>query len=338
MNKVQADTPALERLLAFSLQQRDNPIDPQAACRLFNGFSEGFPNLAVDRYADTLVIHDFSKNTALPNDLLETILTTMRNFSQPFHSVLLKQRFSPELERRRGTLLMGKTPADRVREGKMFHAIDLRLNRDCSLYLDSAGLRRWLMDHSAEKTVLNTFAYTGSYGTAALAGGAKQVVQTDLKAGFFQLFERSLKLNKFPAEKSEFVAGDFFRVSSAMRKERRLFDLVILDPPFFSKTNSGVVDQLARGFALVNKIRPLVADGGRIVFVNNALFLSGKEFMRQIEQFLVEDYLKIGECIEVPTSFFGNVSTAVYPADPTPFNHPTKIILLEITRKDSQKG
>lgn len=338
MNKVQADTQALERLLAFSLEQRDNPIDPQAACRLFNGFSEGFPVLAVDRYADTLVIHDFSKKAALPNDLFETILTTMRNFGQPFHSVLLKQRFSPEPERRRGTLLMGETPADRVCEGKLFHAVDLRLNRDCSLYLDSARLRQWLTDHSAQKTVLNTFAYTGSYGTAALAGGAKQVVQTDLNAGFFQLFKRSLKLNKFPAEKSEFVAGDFFRVSSAMRREHRLFDLVILDPPFFSKTNSGVVDQLARGFALVNKIRPLVADGGKIVFVNNALFLSGKEFLQQIEQFLVDDYLKIGERIEVPASFFGKVSTAVYPADPTPFNHPTKIILLEITRKDGQKG
>ncbi len=338
MNKGKADIPVLEHLLALSLQRRDNPIDPLAACRLFNGFSEGLPVLTVDRYADTLVIHDFSKNAALPNDLLETILTTMRNFNQPFHSVLLKQRFSPEPERRRGTLLMGETPADRVREGKMFHAIDLRLNRDCSLYLDSAGLRQWLMDHSAEKTVLNTFAYTGSYGTAALAGGAKLVVQTDLNAGFFQLFERSLKLNKFPAEKSEFIAGDFFRVSSAMRRERRLFDLVILDPPFFSKTNSGVVDQLTCGFALVNKIRPLVADGGKIVFVNNALFLSGKEFIRQIEEFLADDYLKIGERIQVPVSFFGKSSTAVYPADPSPFNHPTKIILLEITRKDGQKG
>ncbi|NMA12495.1 MAG: SAM-dependent methyltransferase [Chloroflexi bacterium] len=337
MNKVQASTPALERLLALSLQQRDNPLDLQAACRLFNGFSEGLPALAVDRYADTLVIHDFSKNAVFPNDLIETIITTMRKFKQPFHSVLLKQRFSPELERHRGTLIMGETCADQVREGNTFHAIDLRLNRDCSLYLDSAGLRQWLMDHSAEKTVLNTFAYTGSYGTAALAGGAKQVVQTDLNANFFQLFERSLELNGFPAEKSRFIAGDFFRVSSALRRERCLFDLVILDPPFFSKTNSGVVDQLARGFALVNKIRPLVADGGKIVFVNNALFLSGREFMQQIEQFLADDYLTIGERIDVPESFFGRTAAAVYPADPAPFNHPTKIILLEITRKDGRK-
>ena len=86
--------------------------------------------------------------------------------------------------------------------------------------------------------------------------------------------------------------------------------------------------------ALVNKIRPLAANGGKIVVVNNALFLSGKDFLAQL-QTLSGEYLSLGEIIPVPDSFIGGSSadSGLLPADPAPFNHPTKIIVFKVRRK-----
>lgn len=330
----------LFRALETALRKRKALTDPVAACRLFNGFTEGFPHIALDRYAQTLVIHSYAKyGETLPEKTFRKIAGTVCDSGQPIEAVLLKERFAPEPERKRGRLLSGNVCADQIMENGVRHAIDLRLNRDCSFYLDSADLRTWLFRQSSGRKVLNTFAYSGSYGTAALCGGAVQVVQTDLNSGFFSPFHRSLALNGLNASCTEFIAGDFFRVSAALRKQSRLFDIVILDPPFFSSTRSGTVDQLNRSFALVNKIRPLVADGGKIVLVNNALFLSGHEFIAQINKYLTGDYLTIGERIHVPDSFFGGtIETGALPSDPAPFNYATKIIVLDITRKDRQKS
>src|SRR6266540_416272 len=88
--------------------------------------------------------------------------------------------------------------------------IDLTMNRDASFYLDTRNLRQWLIKNMRGKSVLNTFAYTGSLGTAAMAGGASHVVQVDLNRQFLNLSKDSYTLNGFPIQKGDFIAADFF--------------------------------------------------------------------------------------------------------------------------------
>ena len=182
---------------------------------------------------------------------------------------------------------------------------------------------------------LNTFAYTGSLGVAAMAGGAKRVVQTDLNRVFLNVAKDSCSLNGFPIIKSDTLSGDFFRVTAGLRRRRELFDVVIADPPFFSTTAGGRVDLVSDSPRLLNKLRPLVADGGWLVAVNNALYLSGKDYLEELETLCGDGYLSIVSLIPVPEDITGldMASRSMLPADPAPFIHPTKIALLRVRRK-----
>jgi 23S rRNA (cytosine1962-C5)-methyltransferase len=210
------------------------------------------------------------------------------------------------------------------------------MNQDASFYIDTRNLRAWLKGNSTGKSILNTFAYTGSLGIAALAGGVERVVQLDRSRRFLDLARKSAALNHLDLGKMKCVVQDYFTGVSTLKREGVLFDTVILDPPFFSVTDKGRVDLATESNRLINKARPLVRDGGTLVVVNNALFLSGEAFMDSLRALATDGYLSIGEMIPIPQDAAGYVedTTGVYPADPAPFNHPTKIVVLHVRRKD----
>jgi 23S rRNA (cytosine1962-C5)-methyltransferase len=307
----------------------------EAAFRLFNGFYEGCPDLAIDVYASTLLVHNYAANVELGAAAAQSAAAKARELLPWLTAVLVKTRNSSVQAERNGVLLEGGSPATRIREGGARYALDLTLNRDASLYLDTRNLRAWAQAELKGLSVLNTFAYTGSLGVAALAGGAARVVQLDLNGYFLNVAKTSYTLNGFPIRKADFIADDFFPATTRLNRGGEQFDCVFLDPPFFSVTPKGVVD-LEKSFTrLINKVRPLVRNGGRLVIINNALFTSGAEVMADIEALAADGYLSVEALIPVPEDFTGYATTRVGgpPVDPAPFNHPTKIVVLRVRRK-----
>lgn len=320
----------------FSASRRRN-YRPGEAIRLFNGFFEGYKPLSIDRYGDTIVFQSFAKS-GLDARLREPLIEAFRS-DPTVGAILLKERFAAAVRDRNGVFLFGGRACGRIREFEVSYTIDLRLNRDCSFYLDAANLRKWILNSSRGKTVLNAFAYTGSLGLAALAGGAAGVVQNDLNPAFLKLYEDEAARGGIERSRYESAAVDFFSLATAYRKSGRLFDMVILDPPMFSVTGKGRVDQQRHFIPLINKARPLVADGGTLILVNNALYLSGAAFLAGLRSALPREYVAIGEPIPVPASFIGAaLDIGALPADPAPFNHPTKIIPLTLRRKDGRSA
>jgi 23S rRNA (cytosine1962-C5)-methyltransferase len=246
---------------------------------------------------------------------------------------VVKSRNSKSQDERRGKLLFGKKPDRKVKEYGVWYAIDLIMNQDASFYLDTRVLRKWLIENMKDKRVLNTFAYTGSFGVAALAGGARQVVQLDRNRKFLNLAKESYTLNDFPIHKQDFITADFFPAVSQFKRARERFDCVIIDPPFFSTTSKGIVDQVRESARLINKVRPLIEDGGYLVAINNALYLSGQEYIQTLKTLCEDEYMKIEELIPVPEDFIGYNRTDVFITDPAPFNHSTKIAILKVKRK-----
>jgi 23S rRNA (cytosine1962-C5)-methyltransferase len=307
----------------------------EAAFRLFNGFYEGCPDLAIDVYAKTLLVHNYAANVELGAAAAQAASAKARELLPWLTTVLIKTRNSGVQAERNGVLLEGASPATRIREGGTRYALDLTLNRDASLYLDTRNLRAWAKAELKGLSALNTFAYTGSLGVAALAGGAARVVQLDLNGYFLNVAKTSYTLNGFPIRKADFIADDFFPAVTRLNRSGEQFDCVFLDPPFFSVTPKGVVD-LEKSFTrLINKVRPLVRDGGRLVIINNALFTSGAEVMADIQALAADGYLSVEALIPVPDDFTGYATTRVGgpPVDPAPFNHPTKIAILRVRRK-----
>jgi 23S rRNA (cytosine1962-C5)-methyltransferase len=105
-------------------------------------------------------------------------------------------------------------------------------------------------------------------------------------------------------------------------------------------TEQGRVDLQANSQQLLNRVRPLIADGGTLAFVNNAAFLSGAALMASLEALCAGGYVALEQLIPVPEDTAGFPSTRVgKPAvDPAPFNHSTKMVILRIKRKDGRKA
>jgi 23S rRNA (cytosine1962-C5)-methyltransferase len=211
------------------------------------------------------------------------------------------------------------------------------MNRDASLYLDTRGLRAFLRQELAGAHVLNAFAYTGSLGVAARMAPAARVVQLDRTRAFLEVGMRSYALNGVPAQRADFLAADYFEAVARLKREARLFDAVIVDPPLFSESSRGRVDLVADAGRVLDKARPLVGDGGRLIVVNNAVFVSGAAFLSVIERVCESGYFELERRIDAPADFtVGDVGAL--PADPAPFNHSTKIVVLRGRRKDGRRA
>ena len=115
---------------------------------------------------------------------------------------------------------------------------------------------------------------------------------------------------------------------------------MLLDPPFFAAGDKGVVDLERNYIKLINKVRPLINDGGVLVAINNALFLAGAEYMRMLDSLCADGYVRLEELIPVPEDSAGYPHTrrTAPMIDPAPFNHATKIAVLRIRRKKEAQG
>jgi len=309
----------------------------EAAFRLFNGFTEGYPDLVIDLYASTLLIHNYADDPAIGRLIIHDVQKFLLHKLVWLHTGIVKTRNGNTQEEKRGQLLFGEKPDTRIKEHGVWYAVDLTMNRDTSLYLDTRNLRKWLIENMKNKTILNTFAYTGSLGVAALAGKARRVVQHDLNHQFLEVGKTSCTLNGFSIHKQDFIAADFFTLVSKLKRTNERFDCVLTDPPFFSRTSKGKVDQVNESARIINKVRPLINDGGTLIAINNALYVSGKEYVRTLEALCKDGYLKIKDLIPVPEDFTGYAETrsGKLITDPAPFNYSTKIVVLEVKRKSA---
>ena len=325
----------LQQLLerAFEYRQALLTVDSRhrQALRLFNGFTEGRNDLVIDLLGKSAVIHCYNDPDAQIVDFLSSFLPEKLPF---LTAIVLKKRNSNDASERNGKLVYGEKCDTFIEEHSVRYAIDITMNHDNGFYSDTRLLRKYLLENMRGKRVLNTFAYTGSLGVAAAAGGAEFVLQTDLSGKFMSQSYRSASLNGFAFTRKNFIAGDFFPVTAALRKQKKEFDCVILDPPFFSTSARGVIDLAKNPAGVINKVRPLVADNGILIVVNNSLYLTGRALLDAVEAMNSDDLLKVEELIGVPEDFcFGSSNSIAYPADPAPFKHPTKIAVLRIRKR-----
>ncbi len=323
--------------LELALEVRSALLDAEhhSALRLFAGFYEGFPDLVADLYACTLVLFDYSKDGQTGGDNLRRAQDFYMAKLPWIECVVQKKRHNPDLKYRRGVVTYGNEPASQIVEIGITYTIDLLMNQDASFYFDTRNLRVWLVENAAGWQILNTFAYTGSLGLAALAGGAADVIQTDRSKKFLALAHQSAMDNKFDLGKMQLHGKDFFSEVARLKRSGDLFDCVILDPPFFSSTSKGTVDLVNQNTRLINKVRPLIKNAGWLITINNALFLSGKDYLQSLEVLSQDGYLSIEQIIPIPEDITGFPETIVNPppVDPSPFNHPTKIVILKVKRK-----
>ncbi|MCM0605808.1 MAG: class I SAM-dependent rRNA methyltransferase [Xanthomonadaceae bacterium] len=264
-------------MILESLVKEFEKTKSHRAVRVFHGpgihpVREELHNLAIDRFNDHYWVHYWaSESHQTLSDGLRTLLIQFFRMIKAESAVLSIRPFrgSPEPP----SLLKGlEMPAPFVVEEHTGVKVEIHFKdmRHPGLFLDHSPLREWLVHNSKGKTVLNTFSYTGSLSVAAALGGAKQVTTLDLSKVTLEWAKRNAEINGFEKIMNEYYAQDFFEFQKRWSKSNKKWDIVILDPPSFSRSKNGTFstkkDLLKLHFAALGL---LAQDGVLITSINS---------------------------------------------------------------------
>lgn len=191
--------------------------------RLLHGWSEGCPGLEIDRYGGAVVIEHRADLAPLLPEVLAA-LDAHRRFERV---VARPRRLGGAPVALRGAL----EPREVVCEDGLRFAVDLARAGNPGLYLDARPARRWLRTAAAGRRVLNLFAFTGSLGVAAAAGGARSVTHVDSHAGALEGCRRNSELNGIAVDRRDLARINIYQHLRRAQAGRQRYDGIILDPP-----------------------------------------------------------------------------------------------------------
>lgn len=156
-----------------------------------------------------------------------------------------------------------------VRENGLKFWVNLSDYLDTGLFLDHRPTREAVREISTGKTILNLFAYTGSFTVYAAAGGAVTTTTIDISNTYLNWAQRNLELNKLNGREHKLIRADVKQWLEEPVTEK--YDLVILDPPTFSnsKMMKDVLDIQRDHPFLINKVLERVYPGGKVLFSTN---------------------------------------------------------------------
>ncbi len=231
--------------------------------------------LAVDWYDGHLHIAEFVRpHDRTPEEherWLEIMLdTASRTLTVPRERVFFKRR-----ERQRGTNQYEQVSTRRytitVEEHGLLFKVNLSDYLDTGLFLDHRDLRLHVAKRCHAKRVLNLFAYTGSFTVYAAAAGARSTTTVDLSNTYIEWARENLALNALTSSQHEFRRADVLKEVETLRRERRTFDVIVLDPPSFSnsKNMDRTFDVQRDHVALIHACLGLLAPGGELFFSTN---------------------------------------------------------------------
>jgi 23S rRNA (cytosine1962-C5)-methyltransferase len=280
-------TPLIESLREAMARRGDLSralmVEGTNAYRLFHGIAEGRPGLTIDRYGAHALIQTWRE--PLSSEELNELETELH---------------WPVVWRHRGQERVGSTtwvePTPFTELGVRYEAPLVHRGQDPWLFLDLRAGRRWIQANAAGKRVLNLFSYTGASGLVAATAGAAEVLNIDHGGWPLKAAQDLAKLNGVEVEtlKSDHfvavrqLAGLKIRGRAKRRgfvkMDARRFDLVVLDPPTFTKGPFGAVDIIRDYAGLLKPALLCLAKGGTLLATNHSSRVELEDWKDQLER------------------------------------------------------
>jgi 23S rRNA (cytosine1962-C5)-methyltransferase len=240
----------LESAVRFR-HERLNLDDLAGACRLVYSEADGLSGLVVDRYADQLAVQFTSLALAQRREMFAELLAEL---VRPKGIYLRTERGIGKLEglEIHDGPLAGEVPPGPfpIVENGLKFLVNLREGQKTGYYLDQRDNRQTVARFAAGKRLLDGFCYTGGFALHAAKAGAAEVVGIDSSEPALALARENATLNGLAAE---FVSGDVFDTMTDLHKAGRQFDVIVLDPPKFARTQHAVPEAL-RGYRRLQKL------------------------------------------------------------------------------------
>ncbi len=254
--------------------------------RLIHGESDGLPGVVLDVYAGWGVCKLYSAGLRPFRAAIAEAAREAVRLSGIWSREEIGREDGDDEEAGAGAPLWGEPPPEliEIHEHDVKLLVDVRRGQKTGLFVDQRenrqALRRYVADGAS---VLNCFGYTGGFSLHAAREGAAQVTTVDLSASAIALCKRNMQVNGLAARSQE-VVGDVFELLGAWKKEGRTWDVVVLDPPAFAKSQKAVESAIA-GYANLNRLAlGVLAPGGVLVTASCSARVAAEQFFGAVKE------------------------------------------------------
>jgi 23S rRNA (cytosine1962-C5)-methyltransferase len=298
---------------AIDLRRVHAELGDTDAYRMVNGEGDGLPGLTVDRYGDFLMIQVYCTgwhpHLKLVTQVLQELLTPLGIYEK------IRPQKTRELEavsdsKRYGRLLSGSPAPDllEVRENGLTFLVSLEQGLNTGLFLDQRKNRRDLITRTKGKRVLNLFAYTGAFSVAAAAAGASQVTSVDASTSYTEWAKANFGANRLNPKRHEFIVGDCLDVLADLARQKKRYDIILMDPPSFSTTAKSRFTTRGGTSDLVAASLPLLTSGGLLIASSNHQKVDLADYLKELRR----GALQAGSGLQV-ISLYGQSEDFPYP-------------------------
>ncbi len=239
---------------ALALRESVLDLRDTDSFRLAHGEGDGLPGVVVDLYAGFAVLKLYSAGlTPFRSFIVEAIGSTVPHL----RGIVGRDQIGGEEEGEsgaQGRSLWGESAPERllIRERGVSFWVDVYRGQKTGFFLDQRENRELIRRLAKSREALNCFSYSGGFSVNAALGGATKVLSVDSDRDAMELARENFRVNGLDPEHHQFLAADVFNTLASFKQEGRAFDLIILDPPAFAKTQRAVEGALA-GYASLNR-------------------------------------------------------------------------------------
>ena len=281
------DEKFIEKRVRDAWNYRKDTIDT-SSCRIIFGEADFLPGIVVDKFSDVLVV----ESLALGIDKLKpVILDCLKKVLAEDHITVrgvyersdAKARQNEGMERYKGFIGEEFDTKVEIVENGVHYYVDVRDGQKTGFFLDQKNNRKSVQRIVKDKTVLDCFTHTGSFALNAGYAGAKEVLGVDASDLAVEQARENAELNNLQ-DTVKFMTADVFDLLPKLEEEGKKYDVVILDPPAFTKSRSSIKNAV-KGYREINlRGLKLVKDRGYLVTCSCSHFMDPELFAKTIKE------------------------------------------------------
>ena len=257
-------------------------------CRLIFGEADFLPGIVIDKFSDVLVVESLALGIdRMKGMILEAVTEVLAGDGISIRGIYersdAKVREQEGMQRYKGFIGPEFDTNVQIEENGIKYIVDVQNGQKTGFFLDQKYNRRAAGRLCRDARVLDCFTHTGSFALNAAAAGAESVLGVDASdTGIAQAIQNA-QLNGLSG-RVQFVCRDVFELLPELEQQGEKFDVVILDPPAFTKSRNSVKNAV-KGYREINlRAMKLVKDGGYLATCSCSHFMTQELFAQTIQQ------------------------------------------------------
>lgn len=281
------DESFMERRVRDAWEYRRQTIDT-SSCRLIFGEADFLPGIVVDKFADVLVVESLALGIdrwkgVIVEALKKVLAEDGIHIRGVYERSDAKVRLQEGMERVKGFLGEAFDTKVEIVENGVRYIVDVEDGQKTGFFLDQKNNRAAVGRLCKGKKVLDCFTHTGSFALNAGMAGAESVLGVDASQLAVEQARENARLNGLE-ERVRFECADVFELLPRLEQQGERYDVVILDPPAFTKSRNSVKNA-AKGYREINlRGMRLVRDGGFLATCSCSHFMEPELFAKTIRE------------------------------------------------------